>query len=277
MGRTRRLPARQAVPRDIPLVRSGRVPAGARFARRRRCLAVLAGLLLLHSLPAAIAAGSAAAQRPLSRSQQALLTDLLSAINRLQLAYVRAGLGLDEGSAAARRARQEQIRRQAAGLFRRFRQELGRRLDRQALERLEARWQTVADAGSTAPSLDIASLMIPMAAEVSAPLLAMLPAPSRDTPPALLRARRLMQLQQLQLQGAAACWQHKLVDWPLMDRRRRQLEQELKQMPLQGTRGVRLVAQWNLFASALPLRDAQCLPGAPQTLFDAGDNLAGLL
>ena len=41
--------------------------------------------------------------------------------------------------------------------------------------------------------------------------------------------------------------------------------------------GVRLLAQWNLFANALPLRNAHCLPGAAHTLQSVGERLYKLL
>jgi len=47
--------------------------------------------------------------------------------------------------------------------------------------------------------------------------------------------------------------------------------------PTRGTGGVRLLAQWNLFASALPLRNAHCLPGAAHTLQSVGERLYKLL
>ena len=37
------------------------------------------------------------------------------------------------------------------------------------------------------------------------------------------------------------------------------------------------MAQWNLFASALPLHNARCLPGAAQTLQMVGERLYKLL
>jgi len=46
---------------------------------------------------------------------------------------------------------------------------------------------------------------------------------------------------------------------------------------LQVGDGVRLMAQWNLFASALPLHNARCLPGAAQTLQMVGERLYKLL
>ena len=70
---------------------------------------------------------------------------------------------------------------------------------------------------------------------------------------------------QLMLDGLSACWGRDLAQWDLMEARRGLLDTWLNAVAQQGTDGVRLMAQWNLFASALPLHNARCLPGAAQT------------
>ena len=77
--------------------------------------------------------------------------------------------------------------------------------------------------------------------------------------------------------GVSACWSQDLTHWEQMDERRVMLEKWLNAVAQQGTGGVRLLAQWNLFASALPLRNAHCLPGAAHTLQSVGERLYKLL
>ena len=142
----------------------------------------------------------------------------------------------------------------------------------------QANWRTVADATRTRPTLDIARLMLPMAPEVAAPLGALLPpvdikaAGGNEG-----RARRRLLMSQLLLDGVSACWSQDLTHWDQMDERRLMLEKWLNAVAQQGTGGVRLLAQWNLFASALPLRNAHCLPGAAHTLQSVGERLYKLL
>ena len=84
-------------------------------------------------------------------------------------------------------------------------------------------------------------------------------------------------MSQLLLDGVSACWSHDLTHWEQMDERRVMLENGSMPWPSKARGGVRLLAQWNLFASALPLRNAHCLPGAAHTLQSVGERLYKLL
>ncbi|MDO4636762.1 MAG: hypothetical protein Q4B13_04330 [Lautropia sp.] len=211
---------------------------------------------------------------PLSQGQRMLIIECLQTITQLLADYVLAGTAGGQTTGPSLDA----SRRQGATLMKRVRRELFTRLDQDVMERLEARWRTVSDASRTRPSLDIARLMLPMAQEVALPLESLLPPADPHMPGGGEgRARRRLLLSQLLLGGASACWSFDLAGWERLDTHRVLLEQWINAVARQGTDGVRLIAQWNLFASALPLRDVRCLPGAAQTLQSVGERLYKLL
>ena len=206
--------------------------------------------------------------------------------------HAQPGRGLvPEGEGAQRRAEErgddgadryrstlESQRRNADLLLGRVKRELFARIERSDMTAIEARWHTVSDAARTQPTLDIARLMLPMAQEVAAPLGNLLPAVDTQSLGGMEgRARRRLLMCQLMLDGLSACWGRDLAQWDLMEARRGLLDTWLNAVAQQGTDGVRLMAQWNLFASALPLHNARCLPGAAQTLQMVGERLYKLL
>lgn len=212
---------------------------------------------------------------PLSQGQRMLIIEFLEAQATLLSTYVLAGI--DDGADRYRSTLESQ-RRNADLLLGRVKRELFARIERSDMTAIEARWHTVSDAARTQPTLDIARLMLPMAQEVAAPLGNLLPAVDTQSLGGMEgRARRRLLMCQLMLDGLSACWGRDLAQWDLMEARRGLLDTWLNAVAQQGTDGVRLMAQWNLFASALPLHNARCLPGAAQTLQMVGERLYKLL
>lgn len=245
--------------------------------RRRVLLALSAAGLCLSPMPAALARGQAGpgARRPLSRAQQALVIECLTALARLEVAYVRAGMpdalprALDGLTQARGRVDQ---------LMSRIRHELGRHIEREDQKRVDAQWKTVADATRAQPSREIAQLMMPMAAEISATLTALLP----EVPEQIMigregRSRRVLLLQQLLLSGVARCWDRRLVTREALMRQRDTLDRWLTARAGQGADGIRLQAQWNLFISALPSPGGDCLPDAASTMVAVCERLVALV
>lgn len=210
---------------------------------------------------------------PISQGQRMLVIEFLLAHTQLLGGYVLSGTDGQSNHVTL-----DSLRRQSDTLMQRIKRELFTRIERDDMARLEARWRTVADATRTRPTLDIARLMLPMAQEVAAPLGALLPPVDIRTAGGTEgRAHRRLLMSQLLLDGVSACWSQDLTHWEQMDARRVMLEKWLNAVAQQGTGGVRLLAQWNLFASALPLRNAPCLPGAAHTLQSVGERLYKLL
>ena len=247
-------------------------PVMVRRQRRRLLQLMTIGLGVLLGRPV-LAGTSRRPLGPISAGQRTLITEFLLVHTQLLAGYVLSGA---EGQAD--HASLDSLRRQGDGLMQRIKRELFTRIERDDMAQLEARWRTVADATRTRPTLDIARLMLPMAQEVAAPLGALLPPVDiKAAGGSEGRARRRLLMSQLLLDGVSACWSHDLTHWEQMDERRVMLEKWLNAVAQQGTGGVRLLAQWNLFASALPLRNAHCLPGAAHTLQSVGERLYKLL
>ncbi|MDO5103834.1 MAG: hypothetical protein Q4D91_13235 [Lautropia sp.] len=248
-------------------------------ALRRRSL--LLGLLVLglglssNALVFARRQAGPGARRPLSRAQQALVIQAMTALAQLEIAYIHAGIDQAE---AGLMARLMQARKQVDQLMSRIRHELGRHVEPRDLKRIRAQWETVADATRTRPSKDIAHLMMPMAAEINATLAALLP----EVPEQIItsregRSRRVLLLQQLLLSGVAICWDPSLAPADEMLRQRETLARWLEARAGQGIDGVRLRAQWNLFTSALPLPNGDCLPDAAHTMMAVCERLEKLV
>ena len=241
--------------------------------QRRRLLQLMTiGLGVLLGRPV-LATTSRRPLGPISAGQRTLITEFLLVHTQLLAGYVLSG-----ADGQANHATLDSLRRQGDGLMQRIKRELFTRIERGDMAQLEARWRTVADATRTRPTLDIARLMLPMAQEVAAPLGNLLPAVDTQSLGGMEgRARRRLLMCQLMLDGLSACWGRDLAQWDLMEARRGLLDTWLNAVAQQGTDGVRLMAQWNLFASALPLHNARCLPGAAQTLQMVGERLYRLL
>lgn len=220
-----------------------------------------------------------AAPRPLAQGQRLLVIDFVTALSQMMAAYVLAGMGIAAAPGASLAAPQiEQHRKHADQLARRLPRELRQQLAAPAQEALQARWRTVADACRTQPSLDIARLMLPMAREIAAPLLALLSVPDTRTPGGSEgRARRRLMLARLQAAGLSACWGRNLTDWETLAQERELLGAWVESLVRKGSGGVRLTAQWNLFASALPLKNTPCVAGAADMLVTTGERLNALL
>lgn len=215
------------------------------------------------------------ARRPLSRAQQALVVESMTALAQLEVAYIQAGILNGETNTIAKLM---QARKRFDQLMNRIRHELGRHLEQRDLKRIRAQWKTVADATQARPSKDIAHLMMPIAAEINATLAALLP----DVPDQVAtrregRPRRVLLLQQLLLSGMAICWDPTLAARDEMLRQRETLARWLEARAGQGIDGVRLRAQWNLFTSALPLSNGECLPDAAHTMMSVCERLEKLV
>lgn len=252
-----------------------------RMRTRRRLLQWGSGAVLMLPVGLVLAGRDSrpAAPRPLIQSQRLLVIDFVTTLSQLMATYVLAGMGgkADAGSTLAS-TQIETHRKRADLLARRLPRELRHQLPAPAQEALQARWRTVADACRTRPSLDIARLMLPMAREISTPLLNLLPAAdTRTRGGGEGRARRRLMLARLQAEGLVACWVPGLVDWKAVTHEREQLGAWVQTLAHKNAGGVRLTAQWNLFASAFPLPNTQCVGGAADTLASTGDRLNALL
>lgn len=245
------------------------------MARRRLLQGMLVALPGMLPGAPAVAGTLRRAQGGLTLGQRMLVIEFLEAQAFLVSSYALAGI---EGNVERYRGVLESQRRLADQLMGRIKRELFARIERADMGALDARWRTVSDAARTQPTLDIARLMRPMAQEVAAPLGNLLPPVDTQSMGGMEgRARRRLLMVQLMLDGISACWSEDLAQWDLMEARRGLLDTWLNSVAQQGTDGVRLLAQWNLFSSALPLHNARCLPGAGQTLQMVGERLYKLL
>lgn len=244
--------------------------------RRRAVLLALPAVLSLPLLPSpALTAGQSKAPPPLTAAQQRLIVDFLILAHQLLGAYVFQGQQGGGAADGAYRKSVQQQRQRSAQLLRRIKTELKRHFVPAELDALVLRWESVLSAVVTPPALDVARLMLPMAREVTAPLLAMLPAydPRRGEP----RARRQLALATLMHLGCCACWDQSLVDWPLLDDQRELLEGWLASRDGKSMAAISLQARWNLFFSALPMPGGSCMAHAADTLQSVGKELAQTL
>lgn len=239
---------------------------------RRGMLHGAAALLFTAASGASAAIVTHRPLSPMSSAQRRLAIDFLVAASQLLEGYAAAGVrGQAADGARAQRAAQEK----SAALLRRVKHELRMRFSPDDMKQLALRWQTVMSSAITPPSPEVARLMLPMAKQVVGPLEALLPEfDPRRHGSGEARARRLQALAELRCQGVLACWQPDIVDWPGIDRHRHSLDgwvqERVASNPLNY---IRLQTQWNLFASALPLRGGRCVPNAVGTLQKVGSDL----